>query len=123
MTHISMRILRFSWAVLFLWFGTQQLMDPAVWVGFLPAWTGFLPIPAETLIQLNGWFECIAAVFLLVGIWIKPVSLILAAHLFFVAVDVGGATGVRDAVLAMVGVALFFAPVDSWALDARGKTT
>jgi len=119
----SIRILRYSFMILFLWFGYHQLMYPEMWTGFLPEWIGYFPIPAEMIIQLNGWFEVVAALFLGFGIFTRIIASLLAVHLFMVAVEVEGAIGMRDAVLAMIGVALATSPADPWTLDFRyGKT-
>lgn len=112
-------ILRFSFAVLFLWFGYQQLMDPGAWVAFLPNWIGYIPMPAQMFVQLNGWFEIMASIALIAGVFVRPVAVFLALHLFGIAVTAGGAIGVRDAVLAMIGIALGVAEPDSLTLDSK----
>jgi len=119
----ALRILRYSFVVLFLWFGVQQLMDPGIWVGFLPTWTGYLPIPGEMLVQLNGWFEIIAAIALAAGLFTRWIALILGLHLFMIAWEAGGAIGMRDLILGMIGVTLFFSEPDEWTLDHRDMRT
>lgn len=89
-----------------------------MWIGFLPIWTGYLPIPGAMLVQLNGWFEIMAAVCLCLGLYTRVVAALLALHLFGIAVSAGGAIGIRDAVLAMMGIALATsADEDPWTLD------
>ncbi len=119
MTSASRILLRWSWAALFIWFGTQQLLNPSDWVGFLPVWTGYLPVPGEMLIQLNGWLEVCFAVALLLGCFTRLVSALLAVHLFGIAVSAGGAIGVRDAALSAVGVSLALSEPDAWTIDQR----
>lgn len=119
MNNISSKIIRYSWVVLFLWFGYQQLADPHTWVGFLPTWTGYFPVPAEMLVQLNGWVEIIGAIFLLSGSYIKIVAAILSLHLLGIAWEAGGAIGMRDLILAMMGIAMIFDKPDTWTLDAK----
>jgi len=121
MNNASLKILRYAWAALFFWFGFQQLSDPSTWVGFLPVWTGYFPIPGEMLVQLNGWLEIIGALFLLIGAFIRPVAIILSLHLFAIAIAAGGAIGVRDFVLALMGVTLAVADPDDWTLDKRSS--
>lgn len=115
------RLLRYTWVLLFLWFGYMQLMDPAAWVGYLPEWTGYFPIPGEMIVRLNGWAECIGALLLALGIWQRPVFAILSLHLFGISIIAGGAVGVRDAALAMIGVALFLAPKDEFPFSQKEK--
>lgn len=121
MTFSSRLILRWSFAALFFWFGSQQLFSPASWVGFLPEFTGYFPIPGEMLVQLNGWLEIVCAFMLLIGLYTRIIAAFLALHLFGIAFTTGGAIGVRDTVLGMIGIALALSPTDDWALDAKQK--
>ena len=121
MALASRIILRWSWALLFVWFGTQQLLYPSQWTTFLPMWTGYFPIPAEMLIQLNGWSELCLAALLLLGVFTRITATILALHLAGIAATVGGAIGVRDAALAAVGVSLALGEPDEWTLDKKFK--
>lgn len=84
-------------------------------------WTGYFPVPAEMLIQLNGWSELCLAVLLFMGCFTRFAATILAIHLAGIATTVGGAIGVRDAALATVGVSLALAEPDEWTLDAKFK--
>ncbi len=110
-------VLRWSWALLFVWFGVEQLVHPAQWTSFLPVWTGYFPIPGEMLIQLNGWLELVLAVCLFAGFSTRLVSGVLAVHLAGIAISVGGAIGVRDLALAAAGAAIALDAPDAWTLD------
>lgn len=114
-------VLRWSWVALFFWFGSQQLINPSDWVGFLPEFTGYLPIPGEMLVQLNGLFEIVLAIALLLGVYTRVSATLLALHLLGIAVVAGGAIGVRDAALAMVGFAIALDTPDAWTMDAKQK--
>jgi len=96
-------------------------MYPANWVAFLPEFVSYFPIPAEMLIQLNGWSEVVLAVALLLGCFTRPVSVFLAFHLLGIAITVGGATGMRDAALSAVGFSLALSEPDAWTMDYRVK--
>lgn len=84
-------------------------------------WTGYFPIPAEVLIQINGWSELCLAALLLLGCFTRIVAAILAVHLAGIAATVGGAIGVRDAALAAVGASLALGEPDEWTLDKKFK--
>lgn len=114
-------LLRYSWVLLFLWFGYAQLTDTASWVFYLPEWVGYFPIPGEILIQLNGLLEICGALLIGAGIFTRLTSVVLAIHLGIIAISVGGAVGVRDAVLATAGFALALQDLDPWTLDMRHK--
>ena len=112
---------RWSLVGLFLWFGIQQLINPSSWISFLPVWTGYLPIPGEMLIRLNGWLEVCLAVALFFGCYTRFVSMVLGLHLFGIAVSAGGAIGVRDGVLALGTISVALSEPDAWTLDQRFK--
>jgi uncharacterized membrane protein YphA (DoxX/SURF4 family) len=71
------------------------------------------------LIQLNGWMEVCLAVLLFTGYFTRLCALVLAAHLAGIAVSVGGATGIRDIVLAAAGTSLALGEADEWTLDKK----
>lgn len=119
MTITSSQVVRVSVVALFLWFGFQQLISPGNWVGFLPGWTGYLPIPGEMLVQLNGWAEVVLAILLAMGVSTRIVAALLGIHLFFIALSAGGAIGVRDAALAVMTLSLVVGVPDAWTFDAR----
>lgn len=126
MSLTSTQVVRISAVLLFLWFGFQQLVSPGNWVGFLPAWTGYFPVPGEMLVQLNGWAEIILAALLAIGVSTRIVAALLGAHLFFIALSAGGAIGVRDAALAFMTSSLCLGTPDAWTFDAKhpkGKGT
>lgn len=121
MNDISKPLLRYSLAALFLWFGWQQLADPALWIGFLPEWTAYFPVPGEMIVRLNGWLEIVGAFFLIIGIFTKLAAWILGLHLLAIALATGGALGVRDGVLALACFSLALASPDHLTLEKRLK--
>ncbi len=112
-------VLRYSWALLFFWFGFAQLTDAASWVIYLPEWTGYFPIPGEMLVQINGLLEVCCAALLVLGIHTRIIAGFLGLHLLGIAASVGGATGVRDAALGAVGIALALQTPDALTLDSK----
>ncbi len=117
MNLTSSLILRFSISLLFLWFGIQQLIDPGMWIGFLPEWTGYFPIPGEIIVGVNGWFEIVFAGLITMGLWTRFASALLGLHLLGIAFAAGGAIGIRDAGLAAACLSLAFQTPDRWTLD------
>lgn len=91
-------LLRVSLSAVFLWFGTSQLGNPSMWTSTVPDWaTNLSGMNAQTIILLNGIFEVLAASLLIIGIAVRPIALLLAAHLFVIALEFGlSPTGVRD---------------------------
>lgn len=121
MTITSVQVVRVSAVALFLWFGYQQLVSPENWVDFLPAWTGYIPIPGEMLVQLNGLTEVVLASLLALGVSTRLVAAVLGVHLLLIAITAGGAIGVRDAALAAMTLSLCLGTPDVWTMDARVK--
>ena len=119
MSKLSSAIIRWSLSALFLWFGTQQLLHPAAWTVFLPEWTGYLPVPAEMFIRLNGWMEVVLGASMAAGIFVRLAAAVLGAHLCVIALSVGGAIGARDLALGIVTLALALSKPDAWSLDSR----
>jgi len=119
MNNTALKILRYAWVFLFLWFGYQQIVDPTTWVGFLPQWLGYIPIPGAMIVQLNGWVEIVGAVFLLLGVWTRLVALLLSLHLLAIAWAAGGAIGIRDFILAFMGIAIGCSAPDNWTIDSQ----
>lgn len=118
MKGLSAIIIRYAFVILFLWFGFQQLLHPEVWVSFLPNFLGYFPIPAEMIVQLNGWLEIILAVMLGIGIYTRIVFTVLGLHVLGIAVTAGGAIGMRDFMIGITGIALGLADPDDWTFDA-----
>ena len=121
MNTYSSAIIRYAICLMFLWFGYQQLIDPAIWVSYLPEFTGYLPIPGEMLVQLNGWFEIIFSLLLFLGVYTRFVSGVLGLHLLGIAYTAGGAIGIRDLALGIVTLAISTSPPDDWTIDKHAK--
>ena len=119
MKKIAPVVLRAGMALVILWFGIQQLSSPALWTGYLPAWTASLPLSAVTFVLLNGWVECTLGILLAAGFYTRWVALLLSLHLYSITFTLGyGAIGVRDFGLATALLSLFFHGADSLSMDA-----
>jgi uncharacterized membrane protein YphA (DoxX/SURF4 family) len=102
-------LLRIGMAIVILWFGFQQLTDALSWVGFLPEWTTRLPLNQVGLVMINGWFEIIFGLMLLLGFYTRFTALFIALHLLEITWTVGyGGIGARDfgLTLAMISISM-----------------
>lgn len=113
-------ILRIGLALVFLWFGSQQLLHTAMWLGLIPksliAMTGF---SAATFVHFNGAFEIVFGLCLFFGFFTRTVALLLALHMLDITFVVGyGATGTRDFGLSIAAISIFLYGVTSVSLDA-----
>lgn len=112
-------VVRIGMSLVFLWFGFSQLTAPQDWTRLLPDWTAMLPVTSEQLVLFNGGFEIVFGILLLIGLWIRPVALLLALHMFHVTSVVGyGGVGVRDFGLSMATTSVFLHGPDRFTLDA-----
>jgi uncharacterized membrane protein YphA (DoxX/SURF4 family) len=120
MAKYSAPILRIGMSLVFLWFGTQQLLHTAMWTSLIPHYVLTLSrLDASTLVHLNGAFEIIFGLALIIGIFPRVVSLLLALHMIDIAFTVGyNAIGVRDFGLSMAAIAVFLNGSDIWTLDS-----
>ncbi len=103
-------ILRIGLAGVFLYFGFSQLFDGVNWVGIVPGWAVNLAhLPPAMIVLGNGLFEVVLATLLIVGLWVRPVAVLLALHLLVIATGFGfSPTGVRDLGLAVATLSLAF---------------
>ncbi len=126
-------VLRIGLALVFLWFGADQLMHTAKWVGLIPGWlTGkayFFSVfnfQATTLVHFNGAFEIVFGICLLFGLFVRVVTLLLALHMMHITLTLLMASGitavsVRDVGLSFAAVTLFLlgpgaqkCSIDNW---------
>lgn len=91
-----------------LWFGTQQLLDNATWIGYVPDWVVSLNIlSAGAIVLLNGSAEILCGILLLLGVFTRFVALLMGIHLVLIAASLGNnATAVRDWGLAFAALGL-----------------
>ena len=83
-------ILRIGLSLVFLWFGSQQLLYTSMWVGLIPEWVLSLSqLSAATWVLFNGAFEIVFGLCLLAGYFTRITALLLAFHLLGIIFTVG----------------------------------
>ncbi len=112
-------IVRIGMGLVFIYFGTNQLMHPSSWTGFVPvAIPSLLGMSTIKFVLMNGWFEIVAGCCLLVGFQVRAVGLLLGLHLIGISLSIGfTALGVRDLGLSAATISIFFAGADAWCVD------
>jgi uncharacterized membrane protein YphA (DoxX/SURF4 family) len=112
-------VVRIGLALVFLWFGSQQLLNNNAWIGLIPNWiVSTSGLSAITLVYINGVFEVVFASCLLLGLFTRVISFILTLHLLHITTVVGyTGIGVRDFGLTMAMFSIFLNGIDSWSLD------
>lgn len=113
-------LIRLAVSIVFLWFGLNQLFDTASFMSFVPTWVYGLPVSVTTFVFLNGAFETIFGLALLLGVFVRPVAFLLALHLVGIAFSVGyGDIFIRDLGLAVATFSVFLSGADNWCLDKK----
>lgn len=103
----STLVLRLGLAVVIMWFGMSQLLQPDMWISWVPAWTEALGLTPATVVLLNGIFESIAGLLLFFGAFTRYVALLLFVHMILIVFDIGlTQIGMRDLGLAAGFLAL-----------------
>jgi uncharacterized membrane protein YphA (DoxX/SURF4 family) len=113
-------VLRISLALVFLSFGFMQVKSPDDWVGFVPAFLTTWSLTANNFVMLNAFVELTLGMFMLLGLYLRFSSFILALHLFGITFSLGiGPLAVRDFGLAFATLAVFLYGLDAWCVDAK----
>lgn len=112
-------ILRVGIAAVYLYFGISQLINPDLFVFWLPDWTNSLPLSQTMFIYANGVFEVIFGALLALGLFTRISSLLLGLHLAAITFSIGFTQiGVRDFGLTLATFAIFFQGKDKYSLDS-----
>lgn len=117
--NYSSIFLRIGMGLIIMWFGSQQLLHPDIWTGFLPDFVKSFPITAISFVYLNGWFEVFASLLLIMGLFTRTVALLMALHLLGIVFSLGyDATAMRDLGLVIALISIFLNSKDSLSIDS-----
>jgi len=133
----SVTIIRIGLALVLIWFGVSQLVQPDYFLGYLPSWAfppadtmqgmhfrmmGIVPVEAVTLIALNGMLDLSLGILLLVGFYTRIAALAAALHIFSISLSLGyNDVAVRDYGLALAALSLAFSGAGRLSFDERSK--
>ena len=111
-------ILRIGLALVFLWFGSQQIFNADMWTSFIPSWMIAIGFNPTFLVHFNGAFEIVFGLCLLAGYFTRTTALLLALHMLDITITVGySSIGIRDFGLFIATFAIFLYGADVWCLD------
>jgi uncharacterized membrane protein YphA (DoxX/SURF4 family) len=100
-------LLRVGLALVFLWFGAEQLLHPNDWISYIPEFLNNFFLPPVKLVMINGLFEVVASILLILNIHTRIVALLLAIHMIGIAISIGiNPIGVRDLGLSVATLSL-----------------
>ena len=110
-------ILRLGLAFVFIWFGINQLISPEGFFGYVP---NFLSNQINLIILLNGIFDTIIGLALLIGFKVRIITLIKSVQLTAIIITLGyNDVAIRDIGILFAGISLFFLGPDEWTLDKK----
>ena len=113
-------VLRITLALVFLYFGFSQVYNPDNWTSFVPEFAILPGITANNLVIFNGFLELVCGSFLIMGLYVRLSSLIMAIHLFGITLSIGFTPlGVRDFGLAFATLALYLFGPDNYTVDYK----
>ena len=118
MNRYAPAVVRIGVALVFIWFGFEQLTNASGWVGWLPSYATNLPVSALTLVYINGTFEAVFGLLLFLGLYTRLSASLLALHMTHIISVVGyGEIWVRDFGIFMATLSTAFHGSDDFGLD------
>jgi len=133
----STDIVRIAVSLVYLWFGINQLINPELFLGYVPQWLyphspqmmhehplqfmhNIPNFSVHTIIMSNGVFETIFGIFLILGLFTRIAAFLLTLHLFGIAFSLGyNDIAVRDFGLAVATLSLVFSGAGEFSLDSK----
>lgn len=114
-------VVRIGVALVYIWFGFSQLLHPSMWTSLVPSYAAtIIPTSVLNIVLLNGVFELIFGLLLLVGFWTRIAAGLLALHAIHIVTVVGySPIGVRDFGIMMAAIGTFLNGIDSWTLEYK----
>lgn len=85
------------------WFGYHELVQPALWTGYVPVVSG-RSTPATVLVLAHGWILLVLAVALIAGIVPRAAAAAAAILLLEIVISLAVTGGLSDLTLRDVGV-------------------
>ena len=116
--NLPLAILRWSLALVFLYFGFSQAVSPSSWASLVPEFLTKSVFSANNLVVMNSILEITLGIFLMLGLYTKFSSFVLSIHLLFIAISMGfSPIGVRDFGLTIATLSIFLSDLDRYTLD------
>ena len=119
----SVFIIRIGLALVLLWFGIDEIINPENWFGYIPQWLiSILPFSLKTFFILNGIFEMVIGLLLLIGLYTRIFAFIAALHLLIITLSLGyNDIAIRDFGLTLMAISLVFSGSGNLSLDSQRK--
>jgi len=117
----SVFIIRIGLALVLLWFGIDEIRNPEKWFSYFPqSFIPLLPFDLNLFFILNGIFEVVVGILLLIGFKTRIVAFIAALHLLSITLSVGyNDIAIRDFGLMLMAVSLVFSGAGRLSVDNK----
>ncbi len=106
---LKFNIYSFALGFVFLVFSLWQLTQPGYWLAYFPDWIESFALSKNLIIKLNGIFDFIVGICLILGIYPLIFSALASIHLFGVILIIGvfNDIAVRDIGLLLLAIGIF----------------
>lgn len=111
----SMPLVRYGVGLVFFLFGISQLINPILWIAWVPQ---FIPFAPKVVVIINGIFDLLIGGFLILGLFLRFFSFIGIIHLIAITASVGyNDIGIRDFGILLALIAVFINGPDQYCID------
>src|SRR3989344_969839 len=127
----SIFIVRMSLALVLLWFGISQLINPESFLGYIPQWMHEHPLQlmhnipkpsVHVVLTFNGIADTLLGLLLLMGFYTRLTAFIAALHLLSIAFSLGyNDIAIRDFGLSLMALSVVFSGAGILSLDNKSK--
>lgn len=93
---------RILFGLVLAWFGYHELVQPSLWIGYVPVVSGSTLL--VLLVLAHGWLLLVLAVAMLAGIAVRAVAAVAVVLLLQIVISLTMSNGLSDLVLRDVGV-------------------
>lgn len=115
--------LRISLSLVFLWFGYANIFNYEIFLKYIPSFVYSLPLSLREVLFINGVFDIVFGLFLLVGFYTRISALLLSFQILAITYFVGynGAT-IGNIGLFLATISIFINGFDEWCIDKKLKS-
>ena len=121
--NLSKLVIRLAPGIVFLVFGIGKFVNPVYWLSYIPqSISNLIPFDQSTFIYTLGVIEAIIGILLIIGLFIKFISIVSSIHLVLVISSLGfNEISARDFALLLISISLILTNPSKYSLDSYLK--
>ncbi|MBI2451892.1 DoxX family membrane protein [Candidatus Pacearchaeota archaeon] len=113
-------VVRYGVGIVFFLLGVSQITGPEGWIAWFPSWITSFGFSIPTFIFLNGIFDSLVGLLLIIGLLTRIISLLAVLHLVGVISVLGyNDIAIRDFGLLLAALSVFLHDPDKLCLDSK----